>query len=84
MKIVETFGCTSADFTVEGKSLHKLSSSQYDAVINKVLLEIRTGLDDHTVMLHEVMACLQYDSCVWNDVPCDTCGDTTTTTTWVL
>ena len=84
MKIVETLGCTSNDLTVDGKSVSDLSADQYDAVIYKVLLEIHKGIADGTVLFREVLACLQYDKCVYDDAPCDQCGDTVTTTTWVL
>ena len=84
MKIVETVGCISNDLTVEGKSLHELSAAQQDAVIERVLHEIRLGIADQTVLLREVLACLQYESCEYDDTPCDQCGDTVTTTTWIL
>lgn len=84
MKIIETFGCVSSDLTVDGISMHKLSADQQDAVIIRVLQEIRLGLADGTSLFREVLTCLQYDKCVYDNVPCDQCGDTVTTTTWVL
>lgn len=84
MKIIETYGCISSDLTVDDTSMHELSAAQQDAVIERVLNAVRSGIADQTVLFREVLGCLQYDSCEYDDVPCDQCGDTVTTTTWVL
>jgi len=84
MKIVETYGCISSDLTIDGTSMHELSAAQQDAVVERVLCALRDGIADQTVLFREVLACLQAEECEYDDVPCDQCGDTVTTTTWVL
>jgi len=36
------------------------------------------------ILQESAVACLQYDKCEYDDAPCDQCGDSVTTTTWVL
>ena len=77
-------GCVSNGFDVDGVSILDLTAAQYEQVIERVFAEIRAGIAEGTVLLTDVVDCLQYDNCEWDDTPCGQCGDTVTTTTWIL
>ena len=81
-KFIETIGCTAFDFTVNSKSLSELSLEEKSEIVDYLLLKIKEGIGDQTILLESVIHLFQYDDYEYDNHVCETCGDTVATTTW--
>jgi hypothetical protein len=81
-KFIETTGCTAFDFTVNEKSFSKLSTTEYDEMLNYLFEKIKEGIGEQTILLENVIHLFQYDDYEHDPHICDQCGDSVSTTTW--
>jgi len=83
-KIIETTGCTAFDFTVNSKSVSELTNEEYNEMLEYLFLKIKEGLSEQTILLENVVHLFQYDDYEYDDYVCEQCGDTVSTTTWII
>jgi len=81
MKVVKTYGCTAAGFTIDGMSYAELTPEQKKAFESVVIMRIREALADSSLYIQDLIDCLQYDDHKCSE-PCEQCGDSVSTTTW--
>lgn len=81
-KFVETTGCTAFGFSVNGKEVSELSEQEYNEMLDYLFVKIKEGINDNTILFTDVVKLFQYDNYEYDDYVCESCGDTTDTTTW--
>jgi hypothetical protein len=87
-EIVKSEGCLSFGTTVNGKDMY----GEYNPMTPVEILEFvdylcekfKQELKDNTVSIDDLIGCFQYDESETEDSSCETCGDSVTTTTWLL
>lgn len=86
-QVVISRGCVADAFTVNGKDWSGeyeptlMTDAERSEFLDHVFLELRKGLDESTVLLEDLMHCLQYDDRTFSE-SCDQCGDSVETITW--
>jgi hypothetical protein len=83
MKVVQTYGCTAASFTVDGVEVNDLTDEEKQKFEDVLFANLREALRDHSLTHERLVECLQYDDYETSE-PCDQCGDSVSTTTWNL
>ena len=81
-KFVETTGCTTFDFTVNGKSLSEISQNEQDEILEYLIIKLKEDIKENIIQLERVVQLFQYDDYEHDDHVCGQCGDTVSTTTW--
>ena len=82
-------GCVADAFRINGKDWNGeyepnlMSDAERSEFLDHVFLELRKGLDEGTVLLEELMYCLQCDNREFSE-SCDQCGDSVETITWEI
>jgi hypothetical protein len=82
--IVETTGCTAFNFTINDKILSDYTSNELDDILNYLFIKVKEGLKENTILYEDVVKLFQPDD--WDHDPnvCEQCGDTVSTTTWII
>jgi uncharacterized UBP type Zn finger protein len=83
-KFVETTGCTAFNFTVNDQEFSELSTQEYDEMLNYLLEKIKENIAEQTILLADVVRLFQYDDYEYDPTRCEQCGDTVSTTTWLI
>jgi uncharacterized UBP type Zn finger protein len=83
-KFVETTGCTAFDFTVNDQAFSELSTQEYNEMLNYLLEKIKENISEQTILLEDVVRLFQYDDYQHDPYICEQCGDTVSTTTWLI
>jgi hypothetical protein len=81
-KFIETTGCTAFNFTVNDKQFSELSEQAYGEMLDYLFLKIKKGINNHTILLEDVVKLFQPDDWEHDPEPCEQCFDTVSTTTW--
>jgi hypothetical protein len=83
-------GCTSFSTIVNGVSWsgedprYFLSQEQQHECIDYLVEKLRVELKSGNAHIDDLIRMFQYEDYETDDTICDTCGDTTSTTTWEL
>jgi uncharacterized UBP type Zn finger protein len=83
-KFVETTGCTAFNFTVNDLAFSELSTQEYSEMLNYLLEKIKENISEQTILLEDVVRLFQYDDYEHDPNVCEQCGDTVSTTTWLI
>jgi hypothetical protein len=87
-EIVKSEGCTSFGTTVNGKDMYgeynPMTPAEIMEFVSYLCEKFKKELKNNTVSVDDLIACFQYDESETEDGFCDTCGDSVTTTTWLL
>ena len=83
MKVVQTYGCTSESFTVDGVEVNDLTDEQKQKFEDVLFANLREALRDESLFHARIIECLRYDDYETSE-RCDQCGDFVTTMTWNL
>lgn len=81
-KFVETTGCTAFGFSVNNQSISDLPEQEYNEMLDYLLVKIKEGIKEQTILLENVVQIFQYDDYEHDNYICEQCGDSVTTTTW--
>jgi hypothetical protein len=81
-KFEEVTGCRAFDFVVNDTSLSVLSNEEIDEILDYLFVKIKEGIKENSISLESVVQLFQYDDYEHDPEPCETCGDTVSTTTW--
>ena len=81
-KFVETTGCTTFDFSVNGGPFSDMSDQEYNEMMDYLFVQIKKGLKYNAILLRDVVGLFQYDDYESDLEPCSQCFDTVSTTTW--
>ena len=84
MKIIKTEGCTAFDFTFDGISESDLTKEETNKITEFLIEKLREHLKDDSIRLMDLVEIFQYDDYEYDNDPCGQCGDTVSTTTWIL
>lgn len=79
---IETTGCTTFDFTIDGKSISEYTNKDLDQILDYLFVKIKEGINDNTILFNDVVKLFQADDWSHDPEPCSQCGDTVSTETW--
>jgi hypothetical protein len=81
MKIEIITGCTAFDTTIDGVSVVDMN---LESTIDYILPKVKEGILDGTIQFNSLIEIFQSDDYEYGSTPCDQCGDTVSTTTWII
>jgi len=81
-RIVETQGCIAGGVTVNDKDLNEISQEEQDEILDYLLLKIKEQYRTKQIDLMSIVNIFEYTDYEYDREPCDSCGDTVSTTTW--
>ena len=81
-KFVETTGCTTFDFSVNGGPFSDMSDQEYNEMMDYLFVQIKKGLKYNAILLRDVVGLFQYGDYESDPDICETCGDCRSSMTW--
>ena len=84
MKVIETEGCTVNDITFDGKSWIDLTKHEQLETFIYLCAELGKQILSNEKDIHSLVEIFDEESVETDDMICEQCGDTVTTTTWTI
>jgi hypothetical protein len=84
--IVISEGCTTFGTMINGRLVSgdedSMTNDEIDQFADYLCEKFKEKLKQNAVSLDDLIKCFQCDDYEYNDNPCGTCGDITSSTTW--
>jgi hypothetical protein len=84
MKIIKTEGCTSYDWTFDGRRLSEIAPEELEQIFIYLCLKFKEQMKDGTLSITNLVDVFYCDEYERDEYPCEQCGDCASTTTWEI